>query len=214
MPEPGPGQRASNQGATVSSARTPLAIAGALLLTSAPFGVFVFGDARPFREIAGTAPHLTHYALTLLAMLALAVAVPHLRGLRGPSGQRLPQPVVAAALVATVLTACTHFVQVFVTPFLADVAPVALDEQGGGLMAGLVGSWLLFLGAWTTLGVVGLRRGVLPRGTGVLIVAAALLQPAIGPLAVIPLGAALLALSRSDRAPDAAPAPLPAPLPA
>jgi len=183
----------------VSATRLPLATAGVLLLASAPFGAFVFGDSRPFREIAGTAPHVTHYALALLAMLALAVAVPQLRARRGSTGAQLPGPLVSAALIATVLTACTHFVQVFVTPFLADVAPVALDEQGGALMVGLVASWLLFLAAWVSVGVVGLRRGVLGRGAGVLLVVAALLQPVIGPLAAVPLGAALLALSRPEQ---------------
>ncbi len=190
------------------SPAVPLTIAAGLLLASLVPAVFFFTDARPFREVAGGGVHLSLYALTLAAMLALLVATPRLAELVSPEGRRLPVGLLSVALIATALNAATHFVQVFVTPFLADVAPVALDEQGGLLMVGMVASWIVFLAAWAAVGAVAIRRGVVSRTSGVLLVVGALILPAVGPLAGLPLGAAFLLVARSaSRATHATPQP-------
>jgi hypothetical protein len=190
------------------SPAVPLTIAAGLLLASLVPAVFFFTDARPFRDVAGGGVHLSLYALTLAAMLALLVATPRLAELVSPEGRRLPVGLLSVALIATALNAATHFVQVFVTPFLADVAPVALDEQGGLLMVGMVASWIAFLAAWAAVGAVAIRRGVVSRTSGVLLVVGALILPAVGPLAGLPLGAAFLLVARSaSRATHAAPQP-------
>lgn len=189
-----------------ASPSTPLALAGSLLLAAVVPGVAFFVDSRPFREIAGGGVHLSVYALTLAGMLALLVAVPRLGGLASVDGRRLPAPLVTAALLTTALTAATHFVQLVVTPFLADVAPAALDEQNGGvLMISMVGAWTAFLVTWSMIGVVALRRKVLPRSSAGLLVVGALALPAFGPLAGLPLGAGLLLAARATREPVAAP---------
>jgi hypothetical protein len=190
------------------SPAVPLTIAAGLLLASLVPAVLFFTDARPFREVAGGGVHLSLYALTLAAMLALLVATPRLTELVSPDGRRLPAGLLSAALIATALNAATHFVQVFVTPFLADVAPVALDEQGGLLMIGMVASWVAFLAAWATVGAAAIRRGVVSKTAGGLLVAGALILPAVGPLAGLPLGAAFLLVARSaGRAPRTTPQP-------
>lgn len=175
----------------------PLTLSGGLLLASVAPAVPFFLDPRPFREVAGSAVHLSLYGLTLAAMLALLVAVPRLRGLTSPEGRRLPEGVLTAALLATALYAATQFVQVAVTPDLAVTAPAALDETGTYAMLCLIGSWLAFLAAWVTVGVVGMRRRVLSPLTGILTIIGAVAQPVIGPLAALPLGIALLLVART-----------------
>jgi hypothetical protein len=179
------------------SPSVPLALAGGLLLASLVPAVPFFLDPSPFREVAGTGIHLSLYGLALAAMLALLVAVPRLGSLTSTDGQRLPDGLLTGALLATALYAATQFVQVSVTPDLADTAPVALDETGGFTMVALIGSWLLFLVAWVLVAAVGMRRRVLPMPAGVLLVLGAVAQPLIGPLAALPLGAGLLLVARS-----------------
>ncbi|TFV66173.1 UNVERIFIED_ORG: hypothetical protein E4P37_07020 [Bacillus sp. AZ43] len=179
------------------SPSAPLALAGGLLLASLVPAVSFFTDSRPFSEIAGGGVHLALYSLTLAAVLALLVAVPRLGALRAADGRRLPEPVLAAALVATALYGATQYVQVFVATFLSETAPAALDVSGGMLMAGMVGSWVVFLVAWVVLGAVALVRRVLPRPTAILLIAGAVAQPVVGPLAALPLGMALVLAARS-----------------
>lgn len=179
-----------------TSPRVPLAVAGVLLLASTVPAVRFFTDPRPFSEVASGGVHLALYALTLAGMLALLVAVPRLGNLVGPAGGRLPGWLVTLSLVATALNAATHFVQVFVAPYLADVAPAALDDQGGGLMVGMVASWVAFLVAWVCVGVIAFRRRLLPRPSAALLAGGALVLPAIGPLAGLPLGLALVLAAR------------------
>jgi hypothetical protein len=187
----------------------PLTIAGGLLLATLPSAVLFFIDPRPFREVAGGAVHLSLYGLTLAAMLALLVAIPRLTELVSADGRRLPPGLLPAVMVTTALNAGTHFVQLFVTPFLADVAPVALDEQQSGmLMFGMVASWVAYLAAWAAVGAVAIRRGVLSWTCGLLLIVGSLTLPVIGPLASVALGAAFLLAARSAaRTPRAAPEP-------
>jgi hypothetical protein len=189
----------------------PLAAAGALLTASAVPGALVFADPRPLHEIAGTAAHRAHYGLTLAALLALLVAIPRLAELRGKRGAGLPPTLLALVLVATALTAATRFIEVFVTPVLADVAPEALAEQSGGaLMVGMIGAWLAYLAVWTVVGVLGWRRGVLTPTVSVLIILSSLAMPVLAPVVQLLFGLALLVLARSlaqDRTTVGIPAP-------
>jgi len=179
------------------SARGPLAVAGALLLASAVPAVPFYMDSRPFREVAGGPVHLSLYAISLAAMLALLVVVSRFAAARSSTGKGLPQWLTVLLLASTSLNAATHYVQVFVTPELANVAPAALDNAGGMLMYAMVGTWLLFLVAWVTFGVVAFRNRLLPRTSAVMVIASALLQPVIGPLVGLPFGIALLLGARS-----------------
>ena len=187
------------------SPSAPLTLAGGLLLASVAPAVPFFTDPRPFSQVAGSAVHMSLYALTLAGMLALLVAVPRLRSLASPEGRRLPDGVLTTALLATALYAATQFVQVFVAADLADSAPAALDESGDLMMYGMLGSWLVFLVAWVALGVVGMKRRVLSRSSGVLLIVGAVAQPVIGPLAALPLGLGLLLVARGAGRPVSSP---------
>ncbi|HET6693867.1 MAG TPA: hypothetical protein VFG97_06155, partial [Pedococcus sp.] len=116
---------------------------------------------------------------------------------RSSTGKGLPQWLTVLMIVSTSLNAATHYVQVFVTPELAKVAPVALDNAGGTLMYAMVGTWVLFLVAWVAFGVIAFRHRLLPRTSAVIVIASALLQPVIGPLVGLPFGIALLLAARS-----------------
>jgi hypothetical protein len=179
----------------------PLALAGGLFLASVVPAVPFFLDPRPFREVAGGVVHLSLYSLSLAALLALLVAVPGLRRLTSATGRRLPDGVLAFALVATALNAATQFVQVVITPDLAATAPAALDETGTIQMVGLMGAWVMFLAAWVVLAGVGMHRRVLSTPSGILLIIGAIAQPAIGPVAALPLGLALLLIARAGARP-------------
>ena len=175
----------------------PLALAGGLFTASVVPAVPFFLDPRPFREVAGSSVHLTLYGLTLAATLALLVAVPRMRRLASAEERRLPGGVLTAALLATALYAATQYVQVVITPDLAETAPAALDETGTIQMLGLMGAWVAFLVAWVLVGAFGMRRRVLSAPSGILQIIGADSQPVIGPLAALPLGVALLLIARS-----------------
>lgn len=177
----------------------PLTVAGSLLLASVVPAVPFFLDPRPFRDVAGGPVHLALYSLTLAGLLALLLAVPGLARLTARDGRRLPGTALGAALLGTALNAATQFLQVFVTPGLADTAPAALDETSTVTMLGMVGSWLLFLAAWAVVGVAGLHRRILSPVAGVLLIIGAVAQPVAGPLAALPFGLALLLVGARAR---------------
>lgn len=176
----------------------PLIVAGTALALSAAPGVMVFGNSAAFSEIAGTPAHMACYALSLVGLLALLLATPRLGALTSPSGRVLPSAALSAAVVATALNAGSVYVQVFVVTQLAQDIPAYLDEQAAGmLMVGMIGSWILYLVAWVTVGIVGLRRGVLPQVAGGVLILGAVLQPVFGPLSALPFGLGLLLLARA-----------------
>jgi hypothetical protein len=145
-------------------------------------------------------------------MLSLLVVVNRMAATRSATGRSLPTWLTVLLLVSTSLNAATHYVQVFVTPELKKVAPVALDNAEGMLMYAMVGTWVLFLVAWVSFGVVAFRNRLLPRASAVMVIASALLQPVLGPLVGLPFGIALLIGARSaSRSDDVLIEPVPAP---
>jgi hypothetical protein len=194
------------------SPSAPLALAGGLLLASLIPAVPFFLDPSPFREVAGSGIHFGLYGLTTAAMLALLVAVPRLADVVSPDGRRLPSAVLSGALLATALYAATQFVQITVTPDLAQTAPVALDDTGTFTMVGLIGAWLAFLVAWVLVGAVGMHRRVVAVPAGILLIVGAVAQPVIGPLAALPLGVGFLLVARATAGRSVVPSEEPAPV--
>ena len=69
------------------------------------------------------------------------------------------------ALAGTALAAGGAWDSVFTVPYLADVAPAVLDRAtSGSLLAGFVGSYLVFVLGWAAFAVATLRARLLPRG--------------------------------------------------
>ncbi len=177
----------------------PLVLAGVLLMATAGPGAVEFTNSDPFSVYGLSANYLTRMVLAFTGTLVLLIATPRLAALTGDRG-RLPGWALDAALLAAALMAATQFVQLFVVRWLGSIDPAALDDpMGGVLMAAMVSVWVLYLLAWSTVGVLALRRRVLPVPAGVLIIVGAVLQPALGPLAAVPFGIGLLLTARAVR---------------
>jgi len=171
--------------------RTPLERWGARAAVAAPvLSVFSIAASIPIlsgelREVAGSPRWVlvTASALVLLMLLGLALI-----GLYLAQERRLGAAGRASALVAlagTVLAAGGAWDSVFTVPYLAEVAPAVLDRgTSGPLLAGYVGSYLVFVAGWATFAVVTLRARVLARGPSIALLVGALLAILPAPTAI------------------------------
>jgi len=153
------------------------------------------------REVAGsprwvlvTASALALLLLLGLALLALYLVQEHRLGALGHAGALV-------ALAGTVLAAGGAWDSVFTVPYLAEVAPGVLDRgTSGPLLAGYVGSYLVFVVGWAAFAVATLRARVLPRGASIALLAGALLAILPAPTAlrtlVLTVAVAVLATRR------------------
>lgn len=193
-----------------------LSLIGTLLVANgAVLGIgWLFDGAERFSETAALWQYAAYNRIYLLVLIALVVVLPHLRSLTSPDGRRLPTGLLQLAAAMTVLQAAAAFTMGFVAPFLAEVAPVALDIEDGGVFAiAMMASYTAFFVAVVALGIVAFRRRVFPRPAALLIVLGGLLTPMFGPVGSILIGAGLawsgLATGRR-RTPELAPMPAPA----
>ena len=143
-----------------------------------------YGDELPFR---------LYYYVYLAAMAALVLLLPRLDHLRGSTGRTLPRWIVPLLLVTTVLQAGTVYAQAFIVPFLAEVAPVALDHAEIELFAiSMMAIWSAFSLALVALAVAGLMRRVVPAPAAVMIGVGALAVPILGPAGSLLIGGGLV----------------------
>jgi hypothetical protein len=130
--------------------------------------------------------------LYLAALLGFVAAAPTLLTWRGRGGRTLPSWMVPALVVAATLQACTLFTQAVVTPFLLEVAPIALTTEDGGAFAIIMPAiWIVWIVALVLFAVVGLHRRILPVHAAIAMILGALIIPIFGPIGSILVGAAL-----------------------
>ena len=138
------------------------------------------------------------------ALVALAVLAPRLAHLTGRTGRRLPGWLPTVLTVVTVLEVATMYAQAFIVPFLARVAPAALDVQEIGAFAiSMMVIWVAYSLTMVALAVVGAFRRVVPVAAAAPLALGALVIPVFGPVGSILIGGALLgwALTRVLREP-------------
>jgi hypothetical protein len=178
-----------------------LALLGLVLAANGAFGVtWLFDGAERFSQTAASWQFATFQRVQLPALVLLVLLVPTFAQLRGRTGRALPTGVLLGLVVAVVLQAGTVFTMAFVAPFLAGVAPEALDLENGGTFAvAMSGVWVLFVVAMAVFGVSAVRRKILPATAGGLVVLGGLLTPMFGPLAGIVLGTGLVVAARALR---------------
>lgn len=130
--------------------------------------------------------------LYLLAVVAFIAAAPTLTSWVGRDGRSLPGWLVPAMSAAAALQACTLFAQAVVTPFLLEVAPIALTTEDGGAFAIIMSAvWIVWIAALSTLAIIGWRRKVVPVPAALLMIVGSLVIPIFGPIGSILVGGAL-----------------------
>lgn len=180
---------------------TRAAVAAPVLAAfSIAVGIPVFTEE--LRDVAGSARWVlvTGSALVLLLLLGLALIAlylvqEHRLGALGHAGALV-------ALTGTVLAAGGAWDSVFTVPYLAEVAPGVLDRATSGpLLAGYVGSYLVFVAGWAAFAVATLRARMLPRGASIALLAGALLAllPAPTALRMLVLTVAVAVLTTRRR---------------
>jgi hypothetical protein len=176
--------------------RTLIALiaAGVLLavngLVLGPMWLVVPGE---FSDTVATPAFVISQQVSWALLTALIVLVPSLS-----VAGRLPLPawIVPVVQVALAAQAATHFVQGFVSPWLATVAPDALDlTEGGLLQVAMTVIGVAFLIAIATFGVTLWWAGFSRSGV-VLTILGALAAPAVGPIGAgfVGLGLVLVAV--------------------
>lgn len=130
--------------------------------------------------------------LYLAATIVFVAAAPTLTNWVGRDGRSLPGWLVPVMSAAAALQACTLFAQAVISPFLLEVAPIALSTEDGGIFAiAMSAIWIVWIAALTTLAVVGWRRKVMPVPAAVFMIVGALIIPMFGPIGSILVGSAL-----------------------
>lgn len=163
-------------------------------------GSQLFLDSRDYSTVAVGTVHLAHYVVWTACLLALSQLYPRLGSLAGPDGRRLPEAVLVLAGVGAALDACTRFVSAFVTPYLAERAPVLVDQAPAAILLGpLLGAGVVAMIATAAVGIFAWRRRVFPRPAAVLLALGGVAIPAIGPLSTVLVGIALAWVGLSAR---------------
>ena len=163
-------------------------------------GIPIFAD--DLAEAAGTARWTLVTGATLAALLALALALVALHRVQEDRLGAFGPASAVVALLGTVLAAGGAWDSTFTVPYLADVAPEALDRStSGSLLAGYVASYLAFALGWAGFAVATLRARVLARGGAIALLVGALLAilPAPTPIRVLVLAIAVAVLATRRR---------------
>ena len=172
-------------------ARAALA-APVLAVFAIALGIPIF--AADLREVAGSPRWVLVTGATLAVLMLLALALLTLHRRHEPRFGALGHASALLALAGTVLAAGGAWDSVFTVPYLADVAPAVLDRStSGALLAGYVGSYLVFVLGWAAFAVATLRARLLPRGASVAMLVGAILAflPAPTPIRVLALAIAV-----------------------
>ena len=155
-------------------------------------GIPIFAD--DMREVAGSPRWVVVTATTLAVLMLLGLALLALHRQHERRFGRLGHASALLALAGTVLAAGGAWDSVFTVPYLAEVAPAVLDRStSGALLAGYVGSYLVFVAGWAAFAVATLRARLLPRGASIAMLAGAILAfvPAPTPIRVLVLAIAV-----------------------
>ena len=130
--------------------------------------------------------------LYLAALIVFITAAPTLTTWVGRDGRSLPSWLVPVMAAAAALQACTLYTQAVVSPFLLEVAPIALTTEDGGMFAITMSViWVLWIAALTTFAIVGWRRKVMPVPLALLMIVGSLVIPIFGAIGSTLVGAVL-----------------------
>lgn len=165
-----------------------LATCGVLAVNGVVLGPIWLTRTGEFSDTVAVPAYGTSQLISWALLTLLIVLLPALARLR--TGKRpLPTWAVPVAQLALVVQATAHFVQAFMTPWLAEVAPELLDLTDGGLfMWMLQGIQVLFLILMVTFAATIWRAGH-GKVAAALMMLGAIATPVAGPI-----GAGVLAI--------------------
>ncbi|WP_166878347.1 MULTISPECIES: hypothetical protein [unclassified Salinibacterium] len=164
------------------------------LAIGAPWIISEFASATEvtFLDTVSDWRYAAFNTLYLIAAIGFVAAAPTLTSWVGRDGRSLPGWLVPVMSVAAALQACTLYTQAVVSPFLLEVAPIALTTEDGGAFAiSMSAIWIVWIAALTTLAVIGWQRKVMPAPAAVVMIVGALVIPIFGPIGSILVGGAL-----------------------
>jgi len=172
-------------------------ITGALTSLTAAIGRVII-DPDHLAEKSGDPAVVINGVVALIASLLLVFVLIGLYERQGEGGGSLRASAFTVALAGTVLLAGDFWFEAFVVPYLADVAPAALDaDPGGTLLAGAAVTFILFGVGWLLVGITSYRDASLPRAPVILVTAAALIGASPGSLGKVVFGIGLIWLGLS-----------------
>ncbi|WP_425310315.1 hypothetical protein AADG42_16745 [Ammonicoccus fulvus] len=172
-----------------------LLVIGALMIANGAWytPLMLTNPAQRMSEYGGEWPFVTSQTIAFVVLVALALAVPRLRQVRSRTGRTLPGWLITVLTVAVMLQMATVYVQAFVVPFLAEVAPAALDVEAIDVFAlSMMAIWVLWLVTWVVVAVVGVVRRLMGIPAAILIAFGALSTPVLGPGGAALVGAGLV----------------------
>jgi hypothetical protein len=130
--------------------------------------------------------------LYLAALIVFIAAAPTMTSWVGRDGRSLPSWLVPVMAAAAALQACTLYTQAVVSPFLLEVAPIALTTEDGGAFAIIMSAiWIIWIAALTTFAIIGWRRKVMAVPAALLMIVGSLVIPIFGAIGSILVGVAL-----------------------
>ncbi len=143
--------------------------AGVLIIVSEIVG-FIIGAS-------GTDPlSVTNGVVRVFAFFLLLLGLVGFYARQSEATARLGLVGFLLAFLGTMLIAGDLWFEAFVFPYLAEVAPRALEgEPGGTLIAGAGVSFLTFNTGWLLFGIASFRARVYPRASAVALVVGALI---------------------------------------
>lgn len=175
-----------------------LLVIGTLMIANGAWytPLMLTNPAQRMSEYGGEWPFVTSQTIAFVVLVALALVVPRLRHVRGRTGRTLPGWLITVLTVAVMLQMATVYVQAFVVPFLAEVAPAALDVEEIDVFAlSMMAIWVLWLVTWVVVAVVGVVRRLMGIPAAILIAFGALSTPVLGPGGAALVGAGLVVWS-------------------
>lgn len=193
----------------------PLAIAAAILIILSQSVLLAIGLAFGAQP-ADTVVHSLKYALALLAMYALLLALTGLYLRQASGAGRLGLAGYLIAFLGTLLLAGDWWFETVIVPRIAAVAPEVMTGAITGSMAiGAAATFGLFAVGWIVFGIATLRAKVFPRPAAVLLIIGGIVGVLAGstpyqvPLAIA-VGWMGYALAEADRGKAVVATPTPA----
>jgi hypothetical protein len=152
----------------------PLCVAAAVLIVLSQLLRLGLGGIAGAGSVS-TVAHTATYAIALLGMAVLLLALTGLYLWEAPALGRLGLAGYLTAFLGTLLVAGDWWFEAFVVPALAAQAPQILAEPpGASVLAGAVATIVFCTAGWIMFGIAAFRAAVFPRPAAVLLVVAGL----------------------------------------
>jgi hypothetical protein len=174
-------------------------VAAVLIIASQFVGLILVASDLSLSESIKTAPATLYNILKLSGFVLLLLGLVGLYARQSVAGRILGLIGFLVAFLGTLLVAGDWWFETFAAPWLADVAPQALEgTPSGTLIAGGVTGFALFAIGWVLFGIASFRTRVFPRWAAIVLIVGGVLGFLAGTppfLVVIALGVGWMGFS-------------------